>query len=256
MLITKDNINKISEIHQVNRIVSLVPSLTETIAFIGSKNILSGVTRFCKYPAGIRQETTVVGGPKDFDTEKILRLKPDVVVAVREENDKERILQLSEKIPVVLFDILHLTDAYEMMHTLGKLLGKEKEAKRIVTEIKNNLNPLPTGKPRTKCLYLIWKDPWMAAGQETFINEMLQRAGFENVAEGRYPKVSDEVFLQAKVLLLSSEPFPFREKHRQELQKKFPGKKVLPVDGEMFSWYGIRMAKAGNYLREIMEVLQ
>jgi ABC-type Fe3+-hydroxamate transport system substrate-binding protein len=251
MLLTKDNNISFKYLRPAQRIVSLVPSLTETIAFLAGKEKLAGVTRFCKYPEGIRNETTVIGGPKDFDVRKITGLKPDVVVAVREENSKDRILQLAEHIPVVLFDIVHWQDALEMITGLGELLNKEKEARQMVSDIESRFHTLPERSHRHKCVYLIWKKPWMAAGKETFINEMLQRAGFENVVEGRYPEITEEIFSEAEVILLSSEPYPFREKDRHTLQEQYPGKKVLLVDGEMFSWYGSRMCRAGEYFREL-----
>ncbi len=255
MLIQGGNTKQINKIGHATRIVSLVPSLTETIASLGAKKNLTGITRFCRYPEDIRKEVPLVGGPKDFDTEKIIRLKPDVVVAVKEENDKIRISHLAEYLPVVLFDIVKVEDAFGMMLTLGKLFGKDKEANLLVDKIKKGFTQIPSVSPIGKCLYLIWKKPWMAAGKETFINEMLIKYGFENVAEGRYPEVTEDDFDRAEFLLLSSEPFPFKEKHRQELQQKYPDKRVLPVDGEIFSWYGSRMLKAGDYYRKMAERL-
>jgi ABC-type Fe3+-hydroxamate transport system substrate-binding protein len=255
MLVTENNLQEISKIGRVNSVVSLVPSLTETIASLGAKNSLAGVTRFCKYPEGIRKEVAIVGGTKDFNNEMIISLKPDVVAAVKEENDETGILKLAEKLPVVLFDITHPEEAFDMMCTLGKLLDKEKEADRLVEEIKNGFAGIPEVLPRRKCLYLIWKKPWMAAGKETFINEMLDRFGFENVTEGRYPEVSKADFDRAEFLLLSSEPYPFKQKHRRELQQQFPGKKVWLVDGEIFSWYGSRMLKAGEYFKQLVTML-
>ena len=251
MLLTKNNLHKINELQPAQKVVSLVPSLTETIAFFGGASKLTGVTRFCKYPEGIREKTAVVGGPKNFDVEKILSLGPDVVVAVKEENDKARILQLADKLPVILFDIRHFEDALEMIKTLGALLGAENRAAQKVLEIKNSFEALPETDHRPKCLYLIWKKPWMVAGKSTFINEMLQRAGFENVVEGRYPEISENDFSRTEVLLLSSEPYPFNEKHRKELQQRFPDLKVILVDGEMLSWYGIRMLQAADYVRSL-----
>lgn len=251
MLITENNLRGISEIGYINSVVSLVPSLTETIASLSAKNRLAGITRFCKYPEDIRNEVAIVGGTKDFDTERIVSLKPDVVVAVKEENDETHILRLAEYLPVVLFDIVHVEDAFGMMLMLGKLLDKGKEARRFVEEIKKGFAQIPEVSPKRKCLYLIWKRPWMAAGKETFINEMLNLSGFENVVQGRYPEITEKDFNRTELILLSSEPYPFREKHRQELQQQFPGKKVLLVDGEMFSWYGSRMLKAGEYFRNL-----
>jgi ABC-type Fe3+-hydroxamate transport system substrate-binding protein len=253
MLIFGNNTNEISKIAPAGRVVSLVPSLTETIASLGAENRLTGVTRFCKYPKDIRERKVVVGGTKDFDIEAITRLKPDVVVAVKEENDKTGILKLAEKLPVVLFNITHIEDAFDMIRTLGKLLGEEEKSGQLVEKIKKEFGTIPVDFTKRKCLYLIWKKPWMAAGKQTFINEILEKFGFENIIAGRYPEVTDKDFEQAEVVLLSSEPFPFRDKHRQEIQQKYPDKNVLLVDGEMFSWYGSRMRKAGNYFRSLFQ---
>ena len=253
MLIIGDKINEISKILPIDTIVSLVPSLTETIASFGAEKKLVGVTRFCKYPAGIREKTTVVGGPKDFDVEKIISLHPDVVVAVKEENDKTGILKLADKLPVVLFDIVHIRDTFEMMQTLGTLFGKEAKAGQMIDEIKDELATIPDISSKRKTLYLIWKNPWMAAGGETFINEMLNIAGFENIVSGRYPEVGEKEFAQAEVVLLSSEPYPFNEKHQREIQQQFPEKQIILVDGEMFSWYGSRMLEAADYFRRFLK---
>ncbi len=247
MLIIGDNLNEINKIAPAKRVVSLVPSLTETIAVLEAGEKLAGITRFCKYPEEIYKKNTVIGGPKDFDVEKIIGINPDVVVAVKEENDKAEILKLAKKLPVVLFDITHMEDAFGMILTLGKLLGKEEKSGLLVKNIKNEFATIPKVSPPKKSLYLIWEKPWMAAGKQTFINEMMQLAGFENIISGRYPQVSEKDFEQAEIVLLSSEPFPFKKKHRQELQQKYPDKKVLLVDGEIFSWYGSRMLKAGKY---------
>ena len=255
MLITENNLQEISKIGRVNSVVSLVPSLTETIASLGAKSTLAGITRFCKYPEDIRKEVAIVGGTKDFDNEKIINLLPDVVVAVKEENKETRILRLAEYLPVVLFDIVHVEDAFGMIIMLGRLLYKEKEARRLAEKIKKVFAQLPEVLPKRKCLYLIWKKPWMAAGKETFINEMLNKCGFKNMVRGRYPEITKENFEQAEFILLSSEPYPFREKHRQELQQQFPDKKVLLVDGEMFSWYGSRMLSAGEYFEKLRHCL-
>ncbi len=251
MLITENNINQINKISPATRVVSLVPSVTETIADLGAREKISAVTRFCKYPENIRSEKPVVGGPKSFEETQILKLRPDVVVGIKEENDKERILRLADKIPVLLFHITGLRKAYTMIENLGELVDRKTQAKEMIQKIQNGFSGLPPGKPLRKCLYLIWQKPWMAAGTNTFINEMLNLCGLKNITEGRYPQIDRQHFQKAEIILLSSEPFPFGEKHRKMLQKQFPGKKILLVDGEMFSWYGSHMVKAGAYFRDL-----
>ncbi|UBM62803.1 helical backbone metal receptor [Candidatus Sulfidibacterium hydrothermale] len=250
MLFTKDNFTEINQIKSIKRVVSLVPSVTETIAFLSGTDILTGVTRFCKYPANIREKAVVVGGTKDFNLDTVIRLKPDLVVGVKEENEKSQIEELAASLPVVLFDIRCVSDAYQMIYRLGELLGKEQKAGKLVHDIQQGFQRINISRPQSG-VYLIWKKPWMAAGKETFISDMLARAGFENLVPGRYPVIDESYFLPAPVLLLSSEPFPFREKHRKALLQKYPDKKILLVNGEMFSWYGSHMLQAVDYFREL-----
>ena len=246
-LLKIDNETLIHSLGRVSRIVSLVPSLTETIAYFGGEEILVGVTRFCKYPEHIRQQTTVVGGPKDFNVRAIQSLKPDLIVGVKEENEKSKILQLAETLPVLLFDIQHLSDAYRMIVLLGKLFNAGAKAIKLVDAVQNRFDTLRQRPLKKSCIYLIWNNPWMAAGQHTFINEMLDIAGFRNLVPGRYPTIDASYFLQAEAILLSSEPYPFKETHRKQLAQQYPDKQVLLVDGEMFSWYGVRMLHAATF---------
>ena len=252
MLIEIGKENNINKLGVVNRVVSLVPSLTETIASLGARFNLCGVTRFCTSPEDIRTVVPTVGGTKNFSVRAVLNQQPDCVVGVKEENTKELILELAEKVPVVLFDIQNVEDALQMIAILGQLLDKNQEAKTMIQSITSGfqkLNMKPEIKPRV--LYLIWKDPWMAAGRETFIGEMIAEAGFDNLIPGRYPEVEDETFRQADVILLSSEPYPFTEKHSVTLQKKYPGKVFICVDAKMFSWYGSHLLQVPSYFKKL-----
>jgi ABC-type Fe3+-hydroxamate transport system substrate-binding protein len=121
---------------------------------------------------------------------------------------------------------------------------------------KNEFSGLPTQQDAGKRVcYLIWKDPYMTIGGDTFIHNMLQHAGFENIFQDkkRYPKTSLEELnqLSFEYLFLSSEPFPFKQKHADELQELLPGKKIILVDGEIFSWYGSRLIKAPAYFKQL-----
>jgi len=253
MLITSDNLQIINQLSPVKRIVCLVPSLTETIASLGGKNKLAGITRFCKYPLGIRQGRKLIGGTKSLHIQEIEALSPDLILAVKEENNQKEVLALAEKFSVVVFDISALGDSLVMIEIMGILLGRSDAAIQLNQKIRTAFDKIPLRKiPDT--IYLIWRNPWMAAGKDTFINDMLNRAGFENMVKGRYPVLTDYDLAKAKIILLSSEPYPFVEKHQQVLQKQYPDKKVVLVDGEMFSWYGSRLLLAADYFKELQQM--
>lgn len=250
MLLEIDKTFNVNSLPPVKKVVSLVPSLTETIASMGARSRLAGVTRFCSEPNDIRFTVPMVGGTKNFSVGKIEQLKPDCVLAVKEENTRDLILELAEKLPVVLFDIENLNDVYQMIHLLGRLLDKEKQALQMSEKIKLGFDGLTVNiEKRTQVLYLIWKDPWMAAGTDTFIGKMIELAGFSNIVSGRYPQVDDATFEQAELVLLSSEPYPFKNNHAIELRKRFPHQKFEWVEAKMFSWYGIRLMKSPAYFK-------
>ena len=244
------------------RIISLVPSITELLADLGLKDQIAGITKFCIHPEHIFRTKPRVGGTKTLNLEKIRELNPDLILANREENVKEQVDALAREFPVWLTDIITLEDALEMILDMGKLTGKENEALSMEKEIRSSFQNLPAVKKLKKAAYLIWKNPYMAAGGDNFINDMMHRAGFENVFRDRkrYPEVSEGELLNsgAEVILLSSEPFPFKEKDAAELNlnlEKIKGEDVsLPrlslVDGEMFSWYGSRLKMSAFYFRE------
>ena len=113
--------------------------------------------------------------------------------------------------------------------------------------------------PLNTC-YLIWRNPWMTIGGDTFIHDMLSRCGFQNIFgdHNRYPEVTIDTLRNknCQLLLLSSEPYPFKENHIAELQQELPDTKIMLVDGEMFSWYGSRLLKAPDYFSGLLKQLQ
>jgi ABC-type Fe3+-hydroxamate transport system substrate-binding protein len=220
------------------RIVSLVPSLTLTMADLGMDKQLVAVTGFCKYPVNLVTMLPKVGGPKNINISKIIELKPDIVFAVKEENDREQVLNLSKDVPVVVFDIKTPDDVFRMMQTLGEILQQRSKSEKLIINIKEAYKHFPVKGNGAKAVYLIWKKPWMAAGKDTFIGSMLQIAGFENIMEGRYPVVDLEILKQADEILLATEPYHFKEKERADLRALFPEKSVNIVNGELFTWFG------------------
>lgn len=233
------------------RIISLVPSQTELLADMGLEKSVVGLTKFCVHPKNFRQHKAIVGGTKNFHFDKIDALKPDLIIGNKEENYREGIEQLAEKYPVWMSDIFNLEDALKMMASLGEIIGKKDRAQGIIQTISAGFQE---GLPdKGTAVYLIWQDPLIAVGSQTFVDDMLQRAGFENlIKEERYPRISQEeiVGLNPDFILLSSEPYPFREKHLPAYRQIFPESAVKLVDGEMFSWYGSRLLKAVDYFRD------
>jgi ABC-type Fe3+-hydroxamate transport system substrate-binding protein len=235
------------------RIVSLVPSQTELLADLDLDEKLVGITKFCVHPQAWIEPKKIVGGTKQFNFEVIQALEPDLIIANKEENYQEGITRLKAKYPVWVSDIVSVEDAIAMVASLGELTNSKTQAGNVIASINEafeRLNQVPT----VSALYLIWQKPWMAAGRDTFINTIMEKMGLKNaVPESRYPELSDE-YIQAinpDYVLLSSEPFPFQEKHIEMLQQLLPLSKIMLVDGEMFSWYGSRLIKAPSYLNTL-----
>lgn len=238
------------------RIVSLVPSQTELLVDLGLEENLVGITKFCVHPPGLKKKLTVIGGTKNVKFEKIATLQPDIIIANKEENTKE-IVALCEKIaPVWVSDIYNIADTFDMVLKLGSIFNVLPKAKSIVQEINvqwEDFKKFKANKPSKKVYYLIWKNPYMAAGAPTFIDYLLSLNNFKNLAnqlQGRYPEVTTNLLQEAEIILLSSEPYPFKEQDVVELKKALD-KDVLLVDGEFFSWYGSRLIKAFQYFKKL-----
>lgn len=249
-----DQMNRcVRVVERPQRIVSLVPSQTELLVDLGLTTEIVGITKFCIHPKEFKRQTNVVGGTKDFKLDKIRSLKPDLIIGNKEENHKEGIESLAQDFPVWMSDIKNLADALEMMELVGELVGRQEEAVRLAEEISRRFKALRP-KPSKRCVYLTWNDPIIAVGPETFIHDMLQKSGFENVVSTpRYPQLTSEILksLNPEVLLLSSEPFPFQEKHRTFFKELIPDCKIVLVDGEMFSWYGSRLLHSPVYFNQL-----
>ncbi len=232
------------------RIVSLVPSMTELLFDLGLEDRILGVTRYCVHPEWARKEKAVIGGPKTFDFEAIDALQPDLILGNKEENYKEGIEQLRQKYPAWLCDIHNLDDALAMIASVGQLTNTEDKANAIVSDIKTKMALLSSEKT-LRVAYFIWRKPYRVAAGSTFINEMLKLCGMENVFADldRYPEVTIEQLkaLKPDMLLLSSEPYPFKEKHCQEFTELGVSARTQLVDGEMFCWTGSHLRKAADY---------
>lgn len=235
------------------RIVSLVPSITEALFDFGlTTDEVVGRTKFCIHPENLVKNVPIIGGTKNLHLDKIRALKPDLIIANKEENVKGQVEELQKDFKVWVTNISTIEDNYYLLKNLGNVLGEEEIAQKFnlkIYEIFQNLDEIP----KRKCAYLIWKNPYMTIGSDTFIHEVLDKIGFENSFknEKRYPEVSVENLKSADYIFLSSEPFPFQQKHIDELQKELPNSKILLVDGEAFSWYGTHLAKCEEYFKTL-----
>lgn len=247
----KRNVN-VNETPQ--RIISLVPSITELLYDLGLIGQIVGRTKFCIHPKKALKPIPIVGGTKQVHLDRIEQLRPDLIIVNKEENQKEQVEALAEKYPVWISDVPNFDSALDMIEGLGKVLRKEAACSQFIQQSKALQLSLSTEK-RRKAAYLIWRNPYMTIGKDTYIHDLLRLTGFENVfgQETRYPIVTLEE-MKAKhldIILLSSEPFPFKEKHIAELAVHFPNIPIQLVDGEAFSWYGTRFIKTIEYLKGI-----
>lgn len=245
--------NRVISLEKIpERIVSLVPSQTELLVDLGLEDHIVGVTKFCVHPKGFKQRKTMIGGTKDFYFDRIDLLQPDLIIGNKEENYKEGIERLAEQYPVWMSDIFDLGDALQMMESIGEITGRPVKSQKIIQAISTEFQEHFTSKGTA--IYLIWQKPMMTVGLHTFIDRMLQKAGFKNlIKKERYPEISraEILALNPDFILLSSEPYPFKEKHVEEYRKLFPQVRVRVVDGEFFSWYGSRLLKVPGYFKTL-----
>jgi ABC-type Fe3+-hydroxamate transport system substrate-binding protein len=226
--------------------VSLVPSQTELLYDLGLDREVVGITRFCIHPQEWFRSKTRVGGTKNPKLEVIRGLQPDLILANKEENRREDIEALRSDFQVYTTDINTLTDALDMVKQVGVLTGTTNQAELWVQQGLEAMNRTRSLAAQTKALYVIWAKPWMAVGNSTFIGDFLQHVGFVVLApgEGRYPAFVPESLNPAPdVVLLSSEPFPFADKHLAQWHSLYPQAKIALTDGEAWSWYGTRWIK-------------
>ena len=240
------------------RIISVVPSQTELLHFLGLEEETIGITRFCIHPNSWFRSKKRIGGTKDLHIEEIKSLQPDLVIANKEENTAEQVEAIRKFCPVWTSDISNLEEALDMIREIGRITNKANQGKNLAHKIQASFNTIPVMKSPAKAVYLIWKDPYMTVGGDTFIHHMMPFCGLENVfgKEKRYPAIGIEDIMEKspQIILLSSEPYPFKEKHIDELTKQLPDTKIILVNGEMFSWYGSRLLASADYFRKIKAV--
>jgi len=239
------------------RIISVVPSQTELLYDLGLENEVIGITKFCVHPESWFRTKERIGGTKKLNIEKIRSLKPDLIIANKEENEQAQIEELAKEFPVWISDIQTLPQALQMMQVVGLITGTEQKANELVEEIVAGFTKLHKAATPKRVAYFIWYNPWMTVGKDTFISNMIQTIGWQNVFAdtSRYPEIALQDLKERNpdLVLLSSEPYPFKEKHVEEIKSVLPNADVRLVDGEMFSWYGSRMKEAVAYMETLVK---
>ncbi len=241
------------------RIISLVPSQTELLFDLKLNSEVVGLTKFCIHPEEWFRTKTRIGGTKQLNIELIRELQPDLIIGNKEENEKSQIEILRKEFPVWMSDISKLDDALQMIREIGIITSTSASAREIVGQIEKNFKSLRKSEKSLRTLYFIWHNPNMCAGAETFIHDMLEKCGLKNASpENRYPELSDDDILRLypELILLSSEPYPFKEKHLEHFRKLLPQTWVKLVDGELFSWYGSRLLQSPSYFNKLLSELQ
>lgn len=235
-----------------------MPSQTELLYDLGLDDEVAGITKFCIHPQKWFRSKKRIGGTKNIHLQEIISLQPDLILANKEENVKEEADELAKYFPVYVSDVSNYEEALEMIKAIGTLTHTQEKATDLIINISAGFDRLAAQDyPKLRTAYLIWKDPYMTIGSDTFIHDLMEKAGLINIYadETRYPQVTPEELLAKKpeLVLLSSEPYPFKQKHIDELQAHLPEAKIILADGEMFSWYGSRMADAPSYFQKLRD---
>lgn len=242
------------------RIISVVPSQTELLFDLGLDQEIVGITKFCIHPAEKVKDKFKVGGTKTLPLHQIHDLKPDFILANKEENTRDQIEELQRHYPVHVTDVNTVPDALAMIREVSELVGKGRKGEELAKQIEDTFYDFKSIQSSGHSVaYLIWRKPYMVAANQTFIHSMLELAGFQNAfgVLTRYPEVTeaDLKTAQPDLIFLASEPYPFSDKHRTELQEICPDARVLLVDGELFSWYGSRLLKSADYIQQLWKNL-
>jgi len=223
------------------RIICLVPSITELVAYFEMDEEVVGITKFCIYPTTWFQSKERVGGTKNIDIEKVKSLNPDLIIGNKEENTKEDIEALKVIAPVWMSDVNSIEDANNLVASLTEIFNKEDKGQALIGNLNNYFLSHASEGVGKSVLYFIWHSPGFVAGKNTYIDSYLTAIGYQNcVTMDRYPDINTLESLDPDVVLLSSEPFPFNKSHVTYYKELFPNAEIKLVDGERYSWYGVR----------------
>ncbi len=254
----KDQLNNILIFQATpHRIISLVPSQTELLVDLGLEDQIVGITKFCIHPAQLKKLKAIVGGTKNVDLQKIKALQPDIIICNKEENTKEMVSALQKIAPVYVSDIYNIADVTQLFSDMGSIFNQVLVARKLQEELLEKMNHFRSfikNKSHKNVAYFIWAKPWMIVGGDNFINEVLKLNNYQNAFESisRYPEIDLKQLssLNLDLILLSSEPYPFKEKHASILQH-YSNAEIKFVDGEFFSWYGSRFLQSFDYFKTL-----
>ena len=243
------------------RVVSLVPSITETLFALGLDSEIVGVTEFCVHPTeGVRSKTQV-GGTKNPSLDTILGLEPDLVIANKEENRRRDVERLEAAgVRVFVTYARTLAEAVEDIRTLGVLTGTSPVAEQIALRVELARAKTSPREEGDRVAALIWKHPYMAVGEDTFAHDLMRLCGGVNCFAGqeRYPRIDERALEESapEVILLPTEPYCFGESDRNELMQldcaAARSGRIHVIEGELLSWYGPRMERALHTLRPLL----
>lgn len=241
------------------KIISLVPSITELLFKLLDKNKILAVTPFCKHLLEVHKKPKI-GGPKTPEIKKINDLNPDLIIAEKNENEKKSVLLLAEKNPVYVFKVENFNSAIKMIIKIGELVNKKASARIITDKIINKFINLKIDFKRKTVFYPVWKNPYITINKNTYINSILEICNLKNIfaeKQENYPAITKYELNKIKpdYIFLPSEPYNFKDKDINSFQKKFPQTKTLKVNGQMFTWYGLRMLYAADYLKQLHKKL-
>jgi len=236
------------------RVISLIPSITESLFDLGLGNRIVGVSQFCTYPEHLVLEKPRVGGQKNPNHDAIASLNPDLIILNQEENRKEDIERFSSRYRTFVTFPRRFADSAELLRDLSRIFDVPLMTEPYIRTISAH-SRRPQASIRT--LYLIWRKPWMSINHDTYIHDVMRVFGFDNVCAGmekRYPELTEAEIarLNPECIILPDEPFRFRERHREEILtwpvSACHDDRVVLVDGTYFCWYGTRAARTEDYL--------
>jgi ABC-type Fe3+-hydroxamate transport system substrate-binding protein len=240
------------------RIVSLIPSITETLCALGLANALVGITVYCVAPREVVRGKTRIGGEKNPDLDAIRALQPDLVVANIEENVREHVETLRGwGIPVWVTYPRTVAEGLAMIRELGQVTGTGPRAEAILADLEPLYARVRAASARRRpvpVFYPIWREPWMTISADTYIHDLLSVCGAVNVFADRptrYPTVTlaEVAARRPEVIVLPDEPFRFRRSHLDDFAPyadvpAVRARRIHLVDGKPFSWHGPRVGEA------------
>ena len=234
------------------RIVSLVPSLTETLVDLGVGANIVGLTSYCIFPPGLRERVANVGGTKNPKIHEIRELRPDVVYMNLEENLRRHAEAIEEFAPVVTSEPKSVGDVGSLILQLGAIHHREGAAATLVRILDEQVRLARAAAKSFTFAVPIWKGPWMWCGGDTYVSHLVETIGGTNVfAElSRYPTVTleDAIARKPDVIFLPDEPYAFSEADAIELRQSFEGRIVGPFEGHLFTWHGSRTIHGLRFL--------